>query len=202
MKHVILIALLTVAAAVSGQDGLYAPSVPEDAALVRVVNATSQAVTVDIGPLRFREVPAYSASAYRPLQPDVFLIVHAGLREVVTPTAKAFLSVVLLPDAIHTIADERHTDPARAQLVVYNFADEPVAFRALEPDALLADGVAPASSAVRVVNAMPIELGAVADGTIFSASLRVERGKSYALVVLGTDSDPAGFVVQAGVSSE
>ena len=196
----ILLLFLTLDSA--AQEGLYAPSVPEDAALVRIINATSEPLTFDVGPLRYRDVPAYSASAYRPVQPGVFVLFHVGKREVLTPEARSFLTIALLPDDLTVIRDERHVDPARAQLVIYNFSEQPVSFEAVEPGAVLVPEVPSGESRARVVNAIAVRIAAVAEAPLYAESIELERGESYSMVVLGEGVEPAGFVHQADVSSE
>ena len=194
--------LLVSAGALFSQDGLYAPSVPEDAALVRVVNATNEPLSVDLGPLRY-DVGPRSASAYRPLQPGIFVVALGGERTVVEPPARAFLSVVASPVGITVFTDERHTDPARSQLVVYNVGSQPLEFRAVSPEAGLVPDVMPGASGARVVNAIRVEVGAfVGDDPVATARLDLERGESYALVVPASGSGVPGFVVRASVSSE
>lgn len=187
------------------QDGLYAPAVPEDAALVRVVNATAEAVSLDLGPLRYADVEPFSATAYRPLLADVLVVSHDGAREVMTAKERSFLSLVLHPGGIQIIEDERHTDPARAQLVVYNLSSSDISLRSVDPEATIIPRVGPDESGVRVVNAVPVTLGAYADEErLVETPVDLERGESYTLVVLGADAaaGTAGFLVQASVASE
>lgn len=199
-----LLPLVFVLAAVSAPaEGLYAPSVPEDAALVRVVNATPEEVSIDIGPLRFPALAAYSGSAYRPLRGDVFVLAHAGERAVLTPQPKAFFSVILLPDGVVVMPDERHTDPARSQLVFYNLTGEHLDFVAVEPEATLVAGVPPREGVLRVVNAITVRVGAATGGdVVYDDLLELDRGESYTLVVLGGEAGRSGFTVQASVSPE
>ena len=202
-KYLASIVLLLVAGVCLAQDGLYAPSVPEDAALVRVVNATPEERTMDVGPERFADVGPFSATAYRAFRGDVVVLMHAGAREVLTPQPGAFLTVVLRPEGLAVVLDERHTDPARAQVVIYNLTASPVDFAALEPQATLVSEVAAGSSARRVVNAIAVRLGAVREETVlFEASLELERGESYSIFVLGADSQPQGFVARASITTE
>jgi len=198
----LVLPLLFCAGLLFAQEGLYAPAVPEDAALVRVVNATGDPLGIDLGAVRY-EVAARSASAYRPLQPGVFVIAHAGERTVVEPTAKAFLSVVVSSSGVDVFPDERHSDPARAQLVIYNVGTARVDFRAVSPQAVLVPDVAPGESGVRVVNAVRVTVGALAgEQTLATAELELERGESYALVVTAPGSGVGGFTVRAAVASE
>ena len=120
-----------------------------------------------------------------------------------TPQPKSFFSVVLLPDGVVVVPDERHTDPARSQLVVYNLTEEVFDFVALEPEATLVAGVEPGKTAVRVVNAISVRVGAaVGEDVVYDELLELDRGESYTLVVLGGEAPRAGFVVQASVDSE
>ncbi len=205
MKVLVLLILLSIVPPALAQEGLYAPAVPEDAAMVRVVNATPQAVTLDVGPLRYADVAPLSATAYRPLLADVLVVSHDGAREVITARERAFLSVVLVPGGLQVIEDERHTDPARAQLVLYNLTASAVSFRALEPEATIIPEVAARDSAARAVNAMSVTIGAFLDDEPLAVKqVDLERGESYTLVVTGapTADEPAGFLVQASVLSE
>lgn len=205
MKVVILLVLLLTGGSVAAQDGLYAPAVPEDAALVRVINATAETVSLDVGPLRFSDVAPSTATAYRPLLADVLVVSHDGAREVITAKERSFLSLVLRPGGMHVIEDERHTDPARAQLVVYNLAPSPVSLRATDPEATIIAEVGPGESGTRVVNAVSVSLGAYADDEqLVVTEVDLERGESYTLVVIGAaaDDETAGFLVQASVVSE
>lgn len=203
MKRLLFVLFALVGAGVlHPQDGLYAPAVPEDAALIRVVNATGEPLSLDLGPARY-EVDARSASAYRPLQPGIFVVSSGDERTVVEPSAKAFLSVVVSSSGVAVFTDERHSDPARSQLVIYNVGPNTVDFRAVSPDAVLVPDVAAGASAARVVNAIPVTVGAfVDDRAVSTAELELERGESYALVVTGAESEVPGFIVRAAVASE
>ena len=205
MKVVILLVLLLTGGSVAAQDGLYAPAVPEDAALVRVINATAETVSLDVGPLRFSDVAPSTATAYRPLLADVLVVSHDGAREVITAKERSFLSLVLRPGGMHVIEDERHTDPARAQLVLYNLSSSPVSLRAIDADATIIPAVGPGESGTRVVNAVSVSLGAYTDDEqLVVTEVDLERGESYTLVVVGAaaDDETAGFLVQASVVSE
>ncbi len=202
MKVLTSVLLILIAGSMTAQEGLYAPSVPEDAALVRVVNATDGPLSLDVGPLRFTGVAPGSATAYRPLHGDVFVIAHNGAREVLTPQPRTFLTILLEPDDIRVMTDERHADPARAQLVIYNLTSVPVAFKAVVPAAVLVEAVDPGQSAARAVNAVSVTIGAfVDDEPLYVTEVDLGRGESYALVVTG-EGDRSGFLVQASVSAE
>jgi hypothetical protein len=122
---------------------------------------------------------------------------------VLTPQPKAFFSVILLPDGVVVVPDERHTDPARSQLVVYNLTRESLDFVAVEPEATLVSDVSPGEAAFRVVNAITVRVGAaVGSDVLYDELLVLDRGESYTLVVLGSEAGRAGFTVQASVRAE
>lgn len=197
----VVILVLAVTGIAVAQDGLYTNSAPEDAALVRIINATDTPATVDVGPLRFRDVPALSASPYRPVLPGIFVLQRGGVREVFSPEAKSFQSVIIVADGLFIIPDTRHTDPARAQLVMYNVTSRMLDFRAVDPQAELVPNVAPNTAALRAVNAISVRVGAFdGDTEVFAANLDLARGTSVAIVV--RNGTPSGFVAEATVASE
>lgn len=203
MKPATLLLMLLCAVGLCAQDGLYAPSVPDDAALVRVVNATQTSVTVDLGPRRFSNVERYAASPYRAIDPGIFIVNYAGGRHVIEPAARSFTTLVFHPAGIAVFPDERHTDAARSQVVVYNITTGPIDLRAIEPEATLASAVAPLGSGMRVVNAIPVEIGAfVDDAPTFRTRLSLERGASYGLFVVEEGGSIEGFVVKAALAAE
>lgn len=202
MKVLTTILLLVICVPLRAQEGLYAPAPPEDAALVRVINATVNETSLDVGPLGFRDIAPEDATAYRPLVGDVVVVTFDGAREVITPQPGDFLTVLLVPGRVLVFVDERHTDPARSQLVMYNVAAEKVSLRATEPQAMIMPAVAPGNAGVRTVNAVPVRLSASTDdGPPFAVTLDLTRGESYALVYVGEAERP-GFAVQATVSAE
>jgi hypothetical protein len=120
----ILFVLGSGAPAVRAQDGLYAPSVPTDAALVRVVNlqTSKPAPRVDIGPLRFAPVAAGEVTPYRPAPPGVYVVGGRAAGVEFLPEPGKFYSIVADSDgALTVVEDEAHRDPARAQIVLFQF---------------------------------------------------------------------------------
>ncbi|MFW5828282.1 MAG: alginate O-acetyltransferase AlgF, partial [Alkalispirochaeta sp.] len=142
-------------AAAFGQDGLYAPSVPEDAALVRVVNLhqSDDSPRLDMGRRRFSSLVPGTVGPYRPVPPGIHILGGAGGVEF-TPQPGRFYSVVFGPDnALTVLPDTAHTDPARAQLVLYNFTDTAVDLAAEPGDTVILEGVEPDQSRSIAVNA-------------------------------------------------
>lgn len=199
---VILLAGLLSGVSVWAQDGLYAPSIPEDAALVRVVNLRGDGPSprLDIGPVRFDPLPARGASPYRSVPPGVYMVGGRAAGVMMTPAPATFVTVVMLPQGrIELMTDEPHQDPARSQLVLYNFADESVDLVSRRPATEIFDTVPPGTVRAIAVNAIEVELAAtVADREVFREVLQMERGESYGIFV----TDDGAVLHTAAVSSQ
>ncbi len=196
-----IIGLVVSAASVFGQEGLYAPSVPEDAALVRVVNLhrNGDSPRLDMGRERFSPQGPGTVSPYRPVPPGIHILGGAGGVEFM-PQPGRFYSVVFGPEnALTLLSDEAHTDPARAQLVLYNFTDSVVDLVAVPGNTVILEGVAPDQSRSIAVNAISVSLVVRAGGEdLDRRELAMERGESY-----GVFATSRGVIIEAAtVSSE
>ncbi|MEX2444359.1 MAG: alginate O-acetyltransferase AlgF [Alkalispirochaeta sp.] len=186
---------------VFGQDGLYAPSVPDDAALVRVVNLHSrdESPRLDLGRERFAALPAGEVGAYRPVPPGIYILGGAGGVEF-TPESGQFYSIVADRDKeLRVVTDEVHADPARAQLVLYNFSDSSADLTAVLGETMVLEGVEPYRSEAITVNAITVELSVrVAGDERLRREFDLQRGESYGFFV-GSEQV---VVAAATVSSE
>ncbi len=217
MKNVLLILVtLLVASVLPAQDGLYAPVLPDDIALVRVINASgdggaaSTPIGIDIGTVRIGPVFSGSGSAYRPVRPGVYVIFAGGFREPLTAATKTFHTILVTANGINILRDTHHEDPLRSQFILYNMTSGPLRLDAVVPSAPLLDEIGPGDANSVVINAIPVTVAAVRPGLAgtdagpedqYETTLTLERGDSYALVV--TESGPAltGFVVLAKLST-
>lgn len=181
------ILLPMVSSEVAAQDGLYAPSVPEDAALVRVVNlqSSSPSPRIDTGPVRFPPVSAGEITPYRPVPPGVYIIGGRAAGITFSPKPATFVTIAVLPDGtLELIEDTPHRDPARAQLVLVNRGDTPATLLSRDPAATIIADVPDGNEGVRAVNALAIELAVEAGGdVVFSQPLTLARGESYTVFV-------------------
>lgn len=203
MRPHILLSLLVLSfpCATGAQDGLYAPRTAGDTVFVRVVNLSDgEYGTIDIGPIGYDAPSSGSAGDYRPVAPGIYMVGSPEESVLFTPDPGSFATVVITPEGrMSIIPDQRHTDPARAQLVVYNFSGGTVDFESLDPPAMLVPQVAHGASGTIVVNAIPLETAATRDGEILvRRRIDTERGSSYSLFVT-TDT---GFIAEAAVASE
>ncbi len=203
MKSVALLVagMIAVSAIAVAQEGLYAPALPEDAALVRVANLSGTDVNVlDIGPLRYAVPGPGTVGPYRTVRPGIFIV---GLRDrtvLFSPEPRSFTTVVLTPDGgTVALVDQVHTDPARAQLVFYNFSGRPMSFESLQPAAVFAPVVASGDTYTVVVNAIAVTIAAKTDDVVYvSEEVTLSRGSSFSLFADST----GGFLGEAVVVSE
>jgi hypothetical protein len=183
----VLLSLLPVA--IAAQEGLYAPAVPEDAALVRLVNlqSSSPSPRIDAGPVRFTPIPAGEITPYRPVPPGVYLIGGRAGGIPFSPKPATFVTIAVLPGGtLELIEDTPHRDPARAQLVLVNRADAPASLLSRDPVATILADIPGGGQGVRAVNALTIELAvAVGETVVFNRPVSLERGESYTAFVTG-----------------
>ncbi len=224
MKNaLILIVTLLVANVLQAQDGLYAPVLPDDIALVRVIYAAqgvstqgaalpgvSLPISIDIGTTRIGPVSPGSGSPYYPVRPGVYVIFAGEAREPLTAATKTFHTILITAGGINIVRDTHHDDPLRSQLILYNLTAGPLRLVAVMPSAPLLEEVRPGDAGSIVINAIPVTIAALRSNLVgeagapehrYETSLSLERGESYAFVVTESEQTLAGFVVKAAVSA-
>lgn len=196
-----VVVLLILPYATYAQEGLYAPRLPGDTVLVRVANLSNEEYgDIDIGPITYATPGPKSVGPYRPVPPGIFMVGSPSDSVLFSPEPGAFATIVVTPEGgLALCTDERHADPARAQLVLYNFSGSNVDFTSLEPAAMLVSGVDDGASGKIVVNAISLLAAVVQDGELlFDARITAERGSSYSVFAV----PDGGFVSEASVASE
>ncbi|HET6486349.1 MAG TPA: alginate O-acetyltransferase AlgF [Spirochaetia bacterium] len=183
---------------------VYGPSAPGDSAFVRVVNALKSvpSLRADLGATRFQDVSYGAASAYLPVAPDVYLVRVAGLELEVIAKTRTYYTVAFTSGGILLFEDATHTDPARAQLFLYNLTSiDPIDLKTSDGKTTVIKGVRPGTSGVKVVNAVSATLAVYSGGTRVGAPavLALKRGSSFGVFVLGESARPTVFSVQAEV---
>lgn len=198
MRRILLsVVILAIPGVYAGaRDGLYAPSRPEDAALVRVVNLSPdlESPEIDIGPIHFESRSPLSAGPYRPVPLGVYVLAD-GRQTVFTPEPESFVTVITgydpsSPRTMRLFSDQPHDDPARAQLVFYNLAGRPLSIVAAGSETVVFKPLEPLRSDAVAVNAIAVELE-VRDGSIpvGRTAVTLTRGSSisfFAFVDNGT----------------
>ena len=195
--------LLFGAANAAGQDGLYAPVLPDDIAFVRVINSDLNGgpVTVDLGTVRIGPIEYGAGSPYVPVRPGVYVVFSPTGRVPVTAASGSFQTVIFSHGQSFVLEDDHHDDPLRAQLVVYNLLDTGVTVEAIQPAAPLFDDLRPGQSASLALNAIPVTLRASATGGwTFDVSVELTRGDSFAVIADSAHAE-GGFVVKASVDN-
>lgn len=190
-----------------GQEGLYGAGAPDDAAFVRLVHALEHEdeVSTSIGEAYFGPLSFGSVSSYRPVAPDLYMLFIADLSAELVAEDGVYYTIVVHPDGLLVLEDPEHTDPARAQIFLYNLSSLPeVRLVSDEGPTDVTGQVAPGESEEVVVAAVPVELSLYAgDEAIESVGdPGLERGESYSVFVVSNNDETATFLAQAEVIAE
>lgn len=202
-----LAAALAVPPLAAANRSVYGPEAPGDSAFVRVVNAVpgSPPLEAELGSTRFGALAYGQASPYRPVTPDIYVFAAGSLEQELIPGAGRYYTVAALPDAVVVLEDPAHTDPARAQLFLYNLSTLPrVDLATADGKTAVVAGVKPRSSGLAVVNAVAARLAVRSGGAQLRAvgDLGLSRGSSFSVFVLGTPSSPVVLTLRAAVQVE
>ena len=201
----ILLALSTCAAAES--RSVYGPQVPGDTAFVRLVNAIPGKIPLEIelGATRYGPLGYAKASPYRPSTPDIYQFEAAGNEGEIVAKSGRYYTIACTPAGISIFEDPAHTDPARAQLFVYNLSVLPrIDLRTADGKSTAIAGVRPGSFGLAVVNAVRVPLAVFSNGTSIAplGDLGLARGASFSVFVLAADPSPLVFTIKARVAVE
>jgi alginate O-acetyltransferase complex protein AlgF len=186
---------------------VYGPETPGDSAFVRVVHAIpgSPALEPELGSTRFGALSYAQATAYRPVAPDIYQFSAGSLEQELIPASGRYYTIALLPDAVVVLEDPAHTDPARAQVFLYNFSTLPrVDLATADGKTTVVAGVAPRAFGMVVVNAVSARLAVRSAGSPLKpvGDLGLARGSSFSVFVLGSASSPSVFTLRAAVQAE
>lgn len=201
----ILLALSTLAAAET--RSVYGPPVPGDAAFVRIVNAIpgKALLEIELGATRFVPLGWAKASPYRPVTPDIYQLEAAGNEGEIIAKSGRYYTVACTPTGISIYEDPAHTDPARAQLFLYNLSALPLMdLRTADGKSRVISGVSPRSAGTAIVNAVRVSLAVFSNGASIAGlgDLGLARGSSFSVFVLAADPSPMVFTVKARVAVE
>ena len=174
--------------AAAAAQTLYGAGAPPGAAYVRVFQATDAegAGPLKLGSARFEAPGRGSVTPYRPVSPDVYLVRSGGHSAEIIPRAERYYTVAFTGEGIRVIEDPAHTDPARAQLVLYNLSSlDQVDLRTADGKTLLIVPLAPGSVGRVTVNAVPVRLAVFALGAMLHLvrDPGLSRGSSYSTFV-------------------
>jgi hypothetical protein len=202
-----LILIIAASSASAANRSVYGPEVPGDSAFVRIVNADpgSAPVSAELGATGFEPLGYAQASPYKAVTPDIYVF-SANEKELeVIPMSGRYYTVAILPASIVVLEDPAHTDPARAQLFLYNFSSLPrVDLTTADGKTTVIGGIRPNASGLAVVNAVAARLAVRSGGAVVKSlgDLGLARGASFSAFVVGSASSPAVFTLKAVVQVE
>lgn len=183
---------------------VYGPQAPGDVAFVRVVNAIAgkTPVQVDLGATRYDQLGFAEVSPYRPVVPDIYQIRAAGHEQEIIPKSGRYYTIVCAPKGIHVLEDVAHTDPARAQLFLYNVSSLPrVDLKTADGKTSVIYDVLPHKSGQVVVNAIAVAFAVFSDGALVGevGDPGLERGSSFSVFVLDGEASVTVFAARVRV---
>lgn len=188
-----LLAALTPAAARAGDDGVYGPAAPPDAAFVRVFNGTAQPdLEARVGGEGLGEVPAFGASPFVFLPAGTHTLVAGSIRQPLRLERGKYYTAALGAGGLRVLENDRYANRLKALLVVYNLVDGATLSLRTAGGQEVVGGVAANSSGTREVNAVKVGL-ALFDGSRKVADLKpvnLERGRAFSLFVAGPRERP------------
>jgi hypothetical protein len=187
---------------------LYGDKAPPDAAYVRVFRVPSGAggeQALILGSARFEPQDRASVSPYRPVFPDIYQIRGGGSAAEIIPRAGRYYTIAVTPGEIRVIEDPAHTDPARAQLVLYNLSGRrQVALTTEDKETPLLPPASPGEVERITVNAVPVRLAVFAGGELLQllGDPGLRRGSSYSAFVFEQPGRAAVLWAEAALALE
>lgn len=184
---------------------IYGAGIDGEAALVRLVDAgASAALSVRIGGIVLSTTKTGDSTSYRPVAPDIYMITYAGKRLEFLPETGSWYTIVATSHSLLVFTDEKHLDPARAQLYFYNITQAALELRTADGSARVLGPLPPGSSAQVAVNPIAVSLAAYGEGKKAGSDieLRLDRGSSYSVFTHDSPSGTGSFLVKAVASAE
>ncbi len=188
----ILAILLLLPGALTFADTLYGTQAPKDSAFVRFFRGIDGGGTLEVGGRSF-DPAAGEVTPYRPVPPDIYLLQAGGQEIELIPKTGHYYTAALTSAGLLLIEDVVHTDPARAQLVLYNLLPRgQVGLKTADGRTGIIPAVDPGGAGRINVNAVPVQLA------VFGASgplarlgdPGLRRGASYSIFVFLKGSVP------------
>ena len=193
----LLLALLPIAHA--GDEGVYGPAAPRDAAFIRVFNATAQAdLEARIGDKVLGEVPAFGASEFVFLPAGKYTLTAGGASQALALKPGRYYTAALRGGQFRLLDNDRYSNRLKALVIVYNLVDGTTLSLKTADGRGVVENVAANSFGTREVNAVKVNL-ALFDGAKKVTDVKpmnLERGRAFSLFVAGNREQPvAAWVV-------
>jgi len=197
------IQLCFLAAGVVGADTLYGSQAPQDAAFVRFFRAVGGGA-LEVGAQRL-DPPRGGVTAYRPVLPDIYLVSAGGQELELIPKVRHYYTLALTAQGLLVFEDVEHTDPARAQLVLYDLLPrEKVELKTADGGTAVIAAVGPGEAGRVNVNAVPVSLAVFgfSGQPLMIGDPVLRRGASYSVFVFQSGSAPEVLCAKAELAQE
>lgn len=197
MKNVsrlmLLLALALAAPARGGDEGVYGPAAPPDAAFIRVFNATAQGeLQARIGDKVLDEIPAFGASEFVFLPAGKYTLSAGAASQPVTLNRGRYYTAALDGKGFRLIDNDRYTNRLKALVIVYNLVDGSTLSLKTADGRGVVENVAAHSFGAREVNAVKVSLALFDGGRKVGEvkPMNLERGRAFSLFVAGSREQP------------
>jgi alginate O-acetyltransferase complex protein AlgF len=188
-----LLALALAAPARGGDEGVYGPAAPPDAAFIRVFNATAQGeLQARIGDKVLDDIPAFGASDFVFLPAGKYTLAAGPASEAVTLKQGRYYTAALDGKNFRLIDNDRYSNRLKALVIVYNLVDGSTLSLKTADGRAVVENVAANSFGTREVNAVKVNL-ALFDGARKVSDVKpmnLERGRAFSLFVAGSREQP------------
>lgn len=177
----------------AGDEGVYGPAAPPDAAFVRVFNATAQPeLAARLGDKVLDEIPAFGASEFVFLPEGSHALVAGKVNQKLALKRGKFYTAAIEPGGVRLLENERYTNRLKALVIVYNLIDGTTLSLKTPDGRGVVEDVKANAFGTREVNAVKVSL-ALFDGQKKVADVRpmnLERGRAFSLFVAGSRDQP------------
>jgi alginate O-acetyltransferase complex protein AlgF len=192
-RLLLLLALALAAPAQGGDEGVYGPAAPPDAAFIRVFNATAQGeLTARIGDKVLDDIPAFGASDFVFLPAGKYTLAAGPASEAVTLRQGRYYTAALDGKGFRLLDNDRYGNRLKALVIVYNLVDGSTLSLKTADGRAVVENVAANSFGTREVNAVKVSL-ALFDGARKVGDVKpmnLERGRAFSLFVAGSREQP------------
>jgi alginate O-acetyltransferase complex protein AlgF len=177
----------------AGDEGVYGPTAPPDAAFIRVFNGTAQAeLEARIGDKVITDIGSFNASEFAFLTAGKHTLTVGGASQPVTLKQGRYYTAVLEGRELRLLENERYTNRLKALVIVYNLVDGSTLSLKTPDGRAVVDNVGANSFGLREVNAVRANL-ALFEGDKKVAEVKpmnLERGRAFSLFVAGSREQP------------
>jgi alginate O-acetyltransferase complex protein AlgF len=201
----LLFAVMTPMPLGAAPQSVYGPSAPGDSAFVRLLNLLPDALRVSLGATRIGPVGSAAISAYEPVVPDIYVVRAGGEEREVVPKSGTYLTIACTSKGIILFDDPPHTNPARAQVFLYNLTSiASLDLKTADGKTAVVAGVKEGESGQVVVNAVTVSLAVYNGAALVKAvgSLALQRGSSYSVFAMGDAARVSLLAAKADVKVE